>query len=94
MIERISALNEGQIVIRVLCSMMCAVIISYMTSKFIGPANKAAWFHKRTKYSFFLRRGILGEECHFGYPCKKEGFVVSGVMLAAIAIMTFIVFVI
>lgn len=72
--------------------MACAIMIAFITSKLIGPANKAAWFRKRTRNSFFLKRGFLGEECHFGYPVKKEGFMVSAGMLAAIAVMTVVIF--
>ncbi len=94
MVEFLSNMHETQFLTRLFCSMACALMISYLTSKFIGPANKAQWFRKREKFSFFLKRGFLGEECHFGYPRTKEGFLVAAAMLVAIAVTTVVIFVI
>ena len=88
----IGNLTESQVVVRTLCSVVCAVLVAYITGKIIGPANKAAWFRKREKFSFFLKRGFIGEGCHFGYPCKKQGFIVSAAMLVVDAILIFTIF--
>lgn len=94
MFDNIAAMDEGQVMVRIFCSLFCALIIVFMTSKLIGPANKAAWFKKREKFSFFLKRGFLGEEWHFGYPRTREGFGVAFGMLVAIVATTYLVFVV
>lgn len=94
MYDYLANMNESQLMVRLFCSIACAVMISFITSKIIGPVHKAEWFKKRTKGSFFLKRGFLGEECHFGYPHTKEGFGVTAGMMAAIALSTYIIFVI
>ncbi|MBQ2135028.1 MAG: hypothetical protein II203_04900, partial [Phascolarctobacterium sp.] len=42
----------------------------------IGPENKANWFRRRMKYTFFNKRGIFGEYINFGYPICWQGCVV------------------
>lgn len=57
---------------------------TFFTGLIIGRERKARWFRQRTKNSIFLRRGLLGEACHFGYPCTKEGYSVTLAMLLVI----------
>ncbi|MDR3348581.1 MAG: hypothetical protein LBO03_03095 [Acidaminococcales bacterium] len=42
----------------------------------IGEERKARWFKKRTTYSFFTRRGALGDFINFGYPRTPEGIAI------------------
>lgn len=70
-----------------------ALAVTALTSVWIGGENKAKWFRKRSKFSFFLKRGALGEIVHFGYPCTVEGYLVSAGMLAAIAAASYVILV-
>lgn len=54
-----------------------AFVLFYLTVKIIGPENKEKWFKKRAKYTFFNRRGILGEDINFGYPRTIQGFAIA-----------------
>jgi hypothetical protein len=55
-----------------------------LIAKVIGAERKARWFKKRTNYSFFTRRGGLGEFINFGYPCTLEGLLISVAALGII----------
>ncbi len=48
----------------------------FLVAKLIGSENKAAWFKRRTNYTFFNRRGIFGEYINFGYPITWQGILV------------------
>ena len=57
-------------------SLICARIIQvfvgaffyiFMIAKAVGSENKAKWFKRRMKYTFFNKRGIFGEYINFGY---------------------------
>lgn len=56
----------------------------YLIAMLVGAENKAAWFRKRKKYTFFNRRGIFGEDINFGYPVTWQGigvfFAIYGVI--------------
>lgn len=69
-----------------------ALIVFATTAFIIGPERKAKWFRKRSKYSFFNRRGIISEFIHYGYPCTLEGGAVTLGMLGVIAICSYLVF--
>ncbi len=68
-----------------------ALFICICTALLIGEERKSKWFQKRTTYSFFLRRGVLGEWLHFGYPCTVEGYGVTTIMLCLIGISSDII---
>lgn len=74
---------------KIFLSLFVALIIVYITARIIGEERKAQWFRKRTKYSFFMRRGPLGEYFHFGYPCTKQGVLVTTIMGALIGISAY-----
>ncbi len=59
-------------------------IYIYLIAKLVGPENKAAWFRKRKKYTFFNRRGIFGEDINFGYPICVKGVLVFIAIYAVI----------
>lgn len=76
---------------KILMIFAVALLVVGMTGVFIGGEKKAKWFRKRTKISFFTRRGLFGEVCHFGYPCTKEGYLVSAVMLVTIMAASYLI---
>lgn len=76
---------------KILLSIIFALIVFFITALIIGPENKALWFKKRTKYSFFNRRGIISEHLFYGYPRTKEGILVTFIMICIIAIGCFLI---
>ena len=68
-----------------------ALFIFFITALLIGEERKSKWFQKRKRYSFFLRRGLLGEWLHFGYPCTVEGYGVAAIMLFLIGLSSYII---
>ena len=66
---------------RVILSFFLSMCIVFVTALLIGDENKAIWFKKRDlRKSFFNRRGLLGEKCHFGHPRTWQGLMVAIVM--------------
>lgn len=59
----------------------------YIMAKIIGEDRKAKWFKKRTKRSFFIRRGFLGETWNFGVPYSWQGFAVFFFMYGVIGVV-------
>lgn len=76
---------------KLITSFVAAIVIVLLTSLYVGEEKKAQWFRKRTKYSWFLRRGILGEIFHFGYPCTVKGYLVTLIMFLLICITSFLI---
>lgn len=68
-----------------------ALFIFIITALLVGEERKSKWFKKRTRYSFFLRRGLLGEWLHFGYPCTKEGYGVTAIVFVLISLSSYII---
>ena len=68
-----------------------ALFIFIITALLIGEERKSKWFQKRKRYSFFLRRGLLGEWLHFGYPCTKEGYGVTAIVFVLISLSSYII---
>ena len=89
--------GDAEIVRRMFFSLISAFCIVFMASIWIGPQKKAQWFRLRDMskgFWFFNRRGILGESLRFGWPRTKEGFGAAGAIVAAVALTTFIIFII
>lgn len=87
-------INESMVTVpKILMVFVAALLVVGMTGGIIGKEKKARWFRKRTKMSFFTRRGVLGEVCHFGYPCTKEGYLVSAVMVTVIMAASYLILV-
>lgn len=78
---------------KIFLSLFVAIIIAYVIALIIGERRKALWFKKRTKFSFFGKRGSLGDVLHFGYPCTLEGVGVTIGMIGLMAICTLIIFI-
>ena len=53
-------------------------------ARIIGSENKARWFKRRTKYTFFNRRGVFGEYMNFGYPRTWQGLIAALIMYGII----------
>lgn len=82
-----------QQVVKLLISFIISLVIVFITAKIIGEERKIQWFKKRKQSRFFSRRGFGGECCHFGYPCKWQGLVVTFLMTGSISIIVcFILF--
>ena len=77
---------ENILTIKVILAFLVGIGIIYVTALIIGKENKRKWFKKRQQTSFFNRRGVLGENCHFGYPCTKQGLIVTIVMYSMMAL--------
>ena len=60
--------------LKILICFVWAFIVFFITALIIGAEGKAKWFQQRTKYSWFNRRGFLGETLLFGYPKTREGY--------------------
>lgn len=67
---------EIEITKRALLTFAGAFFYIFLIAYLIGPENKAKWFKRRQKYTFFTRRGILGEYINFGYPVTWQGILV------------------
>lgn len=74
--ENLANVAPTQVVTRLFHMAILSFIFLYAVVKVIGPENKAKWFKKRKKYTFFNRRGIFGEDINFGYPVTWQGCVV------------------
>lgn len=59
-------------------------IYIYAIAKFIGSENKRNWFKRRTRSSFFTRRGFMGEYINFGRPICWQGYTVMLIMYGVI----------
>ncbi len=59
--------------LKILICFIWAFIVFFITALIIGNEGKAKWFQRRTKYTWFNRRGFLGEALFFGYPKTKRG---------------------
>ena len=69
-----------------------AFIVFFITALIIGVEGKAKWFQRRTKYTWFNRRGFLGETLFFGYPKTREGYGITFLMASAIGIVGYILY--
>ena len=80
--------------LKILICFVWAFIVFLITALILGADRKSQWFQKRTKYSWFNRRGIISEWLHFGYPKTREGYGVTLLMACAISIVSYIVYLI
>ncbi len=72
----LEAVSSAAICNRIIQVFIVSFFYIFLIAKIVGQENKAKWFRRRTKYTFFNRRGILGEYVHFGYPICWQGLVV------------------
>jgi len=77
---------EGILTIKIILAFSVGLAIIYLTALLVGTDNKGKWFRKRRKVSIFNRRGMLGESCHFGYPCTWQGLFVTIAMYSIIGL--------
>ena len=80
--------------LKILICFVWAFIVFLVTALIIGVEHKSQWFQRRTKYSWFNRRGFLGEALFFGYPKTKEGYGITFLMASAICIVGYILYLI
>jgi len=74
---------------KVIFAFFLSIAIIYAIALAIGHDNKKKWFKKRQQIRFFTRRGMLGETCHFGYPCTWQGLLVSIIMYFIIGLVSY-----
>ena len=80
--------------LKILICFIWAFIVFFITALIIGNEGKAKWFQRRTKYTWFNRRGFLGEALFFGYPKTKEGYGITFLMASAITVVGYILYLI
>jgi len=85
-------MSEVDQAVWVITSFLNALIIIYMTARWVGEERKARWFKKRQKITFFTRRGPLGEAWHFGVPRTWQGFAVAIAMYGAIGLLSYVMY--
>lgn len=83
--------TEAALAVKIISSFFVGMLIILATAVIIGPERKAKWFRKRQKYSFFNRRGFVGDIVHFGYPRTMEGLVVALLMFATIGLVGYVI---
>ncbi|MCQ2363392.1 MAG: hypothetical protein MJ041_03575 [Acidaminococcaceae bacterium] len=80
----IETADPSLVVNRILIIMVGAFLYIYAISFAIGQERREKWFHKRKHYTFFNKRGFLGEYLNYGYPCTVPGFLVAILMYGVI----------
>ena len=80
--------------LKILICFIWAFIVFFITALIIGVEGKAKWFQRRTKYTWFNRRGFLGEALLFGCPKTIEGYWVTFLMACAISIVGYVLYLI
>ena len=78
--------------LKILICFVWAFIVFLVTALIIGVERKSQCFQRRTKYSWFNRRGFLGETLFFGYPKTREGYGITFLMASAIGIVGYILY--
>lgn len=71
--EALANVEDSLICARVIQVFIGAFFYIFLIAKAVGAENKAKWFKRRMKYTFFNKRGIFGEYINFGYPTTWEG---------------------
>ena len=66
--DAIAHVDPSLVGARVIHVFILSFFYIFAIAKLIGPENKANWFRRRMKYTFFNKRGIFGEYINFGYP--------------------------
>ena len=87
-------MTDTEIVRRIFCALISAFCLAHIALRLVGERRRKKWFVQRTRSWFFNRRGFLGEHFHFGRPATKEGLMVLCALLAAIALTTYIIFIV
>lgn len=74
--EMLANVDPLAITKRVFHMLIFSFVFLYAVAYTLGNERKHTWFRKRKKYTFFNRRGVLGEDLNFGYPCTWQGILV------------------
>lgn len=80
----IETADPNLIVERLLYLLIGSFLYIYAISFAIGQERREKWFHKRKRYTFFNKKGFLGEYLNYGYPCTIPGFLVAILMYGVI----------
>ncbi|MGI6263064.1 MAG: hypothetical protein ACOYKB_04350 [Succiniclasticum sp.] len=79
-----TTVDPHAVVYRLLVVFILSFFVIIAGARIIGSENKARWFKRRTKYTFFNRRGIFGEYLNFGYPRTWQGLLTALIMYGII----------
>lgn len=86
-------MTDVEIATRIICAFLGALCVINICTKIIGPERKAAWFTVRSGWFVFLNyRGSLTKDWLYGTPKTIQGFCVALAMAAAIALETWVIF--
>lgn len=77
-------ISEEVILSRLGIMFVFSFLLFAATGVCIGHERKAQWFKKRTKYTLFTRRSIIGEFIHFGRPYTLEGYLITAFLFLVI----------
>jgi len=77
-------INNFEYTARIFTVFAFALGLFAITAQVMGRERKEKWFRKRTKYTLFTRRSIIGEFVHYGYPCTLEGGMVFVFLFASV----------
>lgn len=67
-----------------------AFIYIYVVARLIGQENKQNWFKRRTRSSFFTRRGFMGDYINFGRPICWQGYAVMMAIYGVILLIGYL----
>ena len=59
--------------LKILICFCMGIYCFLVTALIIGVERKSLWFQRRTKYSWFNRRGFLGEALLLDIPKREKG---------------------
>lgn len=68
--------TDAQVLERLLIAVLVSFVYISIIAKSIGTENKERWFKRRTRSSFFTRRGFVGDYINFGRPVTWQGYLV------------------
>lgn len=80
----LEGVDELEILNRLLIVCLAAFVYIYIISFILGQERRNKWFHKRKTYTFFNKKGFLGEYLNYGYPCTWQGLGVALIMYGVI----------
>lgn len=68
--------TDAKILERLVIVILVSFVYISIIAKGIGTANKERWFKRRTRSSFFTRRGFVGDYINFGRPVTWQGYLI------------------
>lgn len=78
------ASTDAEILERVFLVIAVSFVYISIIAKSIGAENKERWFKRRSRSSFFTRRGFVGDYINFGRPITWQGYLITFVIYGVI----------